>query len=336
MPDEIPQKRIRFIPAKMQLYKKVAIYCRVSTTHESQDESIEIQTKILKQVVAANPGWILFNVYSDNDSGGNVSRHGFQQLIFDCYENKFDIVLVKTISRFARNTVDLLETVHRMKGLGVEVIFHQENVRTSEAGDDLLISALSAIAQAQSESTSEAIKWGLKHGFKSGKSKLYSRKCFGYKHNNDGGLIIAEEQAEIVRTIFDLYMGGFSIVLIIRELERRNIKSPQGKDAWAKLGIQTILTNEKYIGNVLLGKTYDGDFPNNKQHKNRGEQEQYLKTDAHEPIIELEKFEQVQAERERRFNIEIVNGKTKRKETHYSAKREKQDELFGDVVIEVQ
>ena len=100
-------------------------------------------------------------------------------------------------------------------------------------------------------------------------------------------------------------MGGFSIVLIIRELERRDIKSPQGKDTWSKLGIQTVLTNEKYVGHVLLGKTYDGDFPNNKQRKNHGEQEQYLKKDAHEPIIELEKFEQVQAERERRCNIEI-------------------------------
>ena len=325
MSTETPQKKIRFIPATMQLYKKVAIYCRVSTMHESQDESLEIQIKTLKQIVAANPGWILFNVYSDKDTGGNVFRPGLQKLIFDCYDDKVDIVLVKTISRFARNTVDLLETVRRMKGLGVEVIFHQENVRTSEAGDDLLLSVLSAIAQAESESTSEAIKWGLKRGFKSGNSKLYSRKCFGYKHNKDGELIIDEEQAEIVHTIFDLYLRGFSIVLIIRELERRNIKSPQGKDAWSKLGIQTVLTNEKYVGHVLLGKTYDGDFPNNKQRKNRGEQEQYLKKDAHEPIIELEKFEQVQTERERRCNVEIVNGKTKRKETHYSAKREKQD-----------
>ena len=270
--------------------------------------------------MATNPEWMLYNVYSDKDTGGNVFRPGFQKLIFDCYENQIDIVLVKTISRFARNTVDLLETVSRMKGLGVEVIFHQENIRTSKADDDLLISALSAIAQAESESTSEAIKWGLKRGFISGNSKLYSRKCFGYKHNKDGELIIDEEQAEIVRTIFDLYLRGFSIVLIIRELERRNIKSPQGKDTWSKLGIQIVLTNEKHIGHVLLGKTYDGDFPNNKQRKNHGEQEQFLMKDAHEPIIELEKFEQVQAERERRCNIEIVNGKPKRTETHYNTK----------------
>ena len=201
MTDSIAERKIRVIPATVKYIKRVGIYCRVSTMHESQDESLEIQIKTLEQIVATTPGWMLFNVYSDKDTGGNVFRPGFQQLIFDCYEDKFDIVLVKTISRFARNTVDLLETVRRLKGLGVEVIFHQENVRTSEDGDDLLISALSAIAQAESESTSEAIKWGLKHGFISGNSKLYSRKCFGYKHDKDGKLIINEEQAKIVRTI---------------------------------------------------------------------------------------------------------------------------------------
>jgi site-specific DNA recombinase len=246
-------------------------------------------------------------------------------LIFDCYENKVDIVLVKTISRFARNTVDLLETVRRLKSLGIEIIFHKENIRTSESSDDMLLSVLSAIAQAQSESTSESLKWGLKRGFMSGKSKLYARKCFGYKHNKESELVIDEGQAEVVRTIFDLYLSGLSIVLIIRELEKRNIKSPQGKDTWSKRAVQTLLTNEKYIGHVLLGKTVTGEFPNNKQLKNRGEQEQFLMRNAHKPIIDEEKFEQVQAEMSRRSNIEITDGKTVRKGTHYRSKREKID-----------
>jgi DNA invertase Pin-like site-specific DNA recombinase len=284
-----------------------------------------IQIKTLKQYVAYNPKWKLCDVYTDKDSGGNVARPGFQKLIFDCYENRIDIVLVKTISRFARNTVDLLETVSRLKGLGVEIIFYQENLRTSEADNDILISALSAIAQAESESTGEAIKWGLKRGFISGNSKLYSRKCFGYKHNEGGELIIDEGQAEVVRTIFDLYLSGLSVVLIIRELENRNIKSPQGKDTWSKRAIQTVLTNEKYIGHVLIGKTYSGDFPNNKQRRNNGEQDQFLMKDAHEPIIESKIFEKVQAEMKSRSNIEIVYGKARRKGTHYSTKRGKQD-----------
>ena len=158
MSNEIPKPKVAVIPANMKPHKKVAVYCRVSTTHESQEESLDIQIKTLKQVVATNPKWKLHNVYTDKDSGGNVARPGFQKLIFDCYENRIDIVLVKTISRFARNTVDLLETVSRLKGLGVEIIFNQENLRTSEADNDILISTLRAIAQAKSESTGEAIK----------------------------------------------------------------------------------------------------------------------------------------------------------------------------------
>lgn len=136
MGNEIPKPKVTLIPAAVRPLKKVAIYCRVSTTHESQEESLDIQIKTLKQIVANNPKWKLYDIYSDKDSGGNVFRPGFQKLIFDCYENRIDIVLVKTISRFARNTVDLLETVSRLKGLGVEIIFQQENIRTSEAEND--------------------------------------------------------------------------------------------------------------------------------------------------------------------------------------------------------
>lgn len=155
MENENPKMTVTMIPAKSQGLKMVGIYCRVSTTHEAQEDSLDIQIKTLKQVVADNSKWKLYHVYSDKDSGGNVFRPDFQKLIFDCYENRVDIVLVKTINRFARNTVDLLETVSRLKGLGIEVIFHQENIRTSEADNDMLISVLGAIAQSESESTGE-------------------------------------------------------------------------------------------------------------------------------------------------------------------------------------
>ena len=141
--------------------------------------------------------------------------------------------------------------------------------------------------------------------------------------NEVGELIIDEGQAEVVRTIYDLYLSGLSVLLIIRELEKRNMKSPQGKDTWSKHAIQRILTNEKYIGHVLLGKTCTGDFPNNRQQKNDGSQDQFLMKNAHEPIIEEEKFERVQAEMKRRSNTEFVFGMAKRKRTHYSSKREK-------------
>lgn len=313
--------RITFIPAKKKPNKKVAIYCRVSTNHDSQEENLEAQMEGLKQIVKNNPDWSLFKVYTDKDSGGNTFRFGFQSMIFDCYENHIDIVLVKSISRLSRNTVDLLETVNKLRCMGIEIIFHEENIKTSQSENDVFVAALTAFAQAESESNSEAIKWGLKRGFESGKSKLYNRRCLGYKHNEKGELTIDEAQAEVVRKIYDLYLEGYSVDLIIRDLERLNIKSPMGKDKWFKRAIKTILTNEKYIGNVILGKTYTGTFPNNKQQSNNGAQEKYLLEDAHEPIVEREKFEQAQEEIKRRSNVEIVDGKIKRKKTHYSSKK---------------
>lgn len=270
----------------------------------------------MKKVVAFNPKWRFCRAYTDQDSGGNVLRLGFQKMIFDCYENQIDIVLVKTISRFARNVVDLLGTVRRLKSIGVEIIFHQENLRTSEADGDLLISILGAIAQTESESTGEAIKWGLKCGFISGKSKLYSRKCFGYRQNENGELVIDEAQAEVVRLIFVLYLNGQSTVSIVRELANRNIPSPQGKAKWSKKTVQSLLQNEKYAGHVLLGKSYTGEFPNNKQHINRGEQEQFMMKNVHEPIISEEMLDRVQAKMARRSNIEMYAGMPRRKKTH--------------------
>lgn len=314
-------RNVRFIPAKIRTEKRVAIYCRVSTRSNSQEESLEAQKYGLQQVVKNNPNWRLSRVCEDKDSGGNTYRPGFQKMILDSYENIFDIILVKSISCFSRNTVDLLETLKRLRDLGIEIVFEQENIRTSRNEQDLLIAVHTAIAQAESEWLSEAIKWGLKRGFESGQSKLYTRKCFGYKHNEDGELIINEDQAIVVRKIFDLYLNGYSVDMIMKELADNNIKSPTGKDKWSKRTIQNMLTNEKYIGNVLLGKTYTGQYPNNKQKVNQGAQDQFLMKEAHAPIISSEVFDQVQEEMKRRSNIELVDGKTKRKNTHYSGKK---------------
>jgi DNA invertase Pin-like site-specific DNA recombinase len=289
--------------------------------HKAQEDSLENQIAGLKHYVADNPNWQLYRVYTDQDSGGNTYRQGFQDMIFDCYENKIDIVLVKSISRFARNTVDLLETIKRLKGLRIEVIFHQEDLRTSETENDVLISTLGAIAQAESESTGEAIKWGLKQGFLSGKSKLYSRKCYGYKHDQDCELIIDDEPAKVVRLIYDLYLSGLSVLLISRELAKKQIKSPQGKDSWSIRAIQTVLNNEKYTGRVILGKTFTDEFPKNKQRINRGQQERYLAEDAHVPIIDIQTFEKVQEEMRRRSNVGIVDGRFLRKKSHYSSRK---------------
>ena len=159
--------------------------------------------------------------------------------------------------------------------------------------------------------------------FEPGKSKLYSRKCFGYTHNDNGKLIINEEQSEIIKQIFDLYLQGHSIISIIRELKKLDIKSPTGKDNWSKRAVETILTNEKYVGQVLVDKTYGEKFPSNKRHLNRGEKDSYLVSHTHPPIISEKIFDAVISEHQRRSNIEIIDDQIVRKSTHYSVKKGK-------------
>lgn len=174
--------------------------------------------------------------------------------------------------------------------------------------------ALSAsLAQAESESLSDAIKWGLKRGVESGESRLYARKCFGYNQCETGEVVINQEQAVVFRRIFDLCIRGYSIGMIIKELSCTNIKSPQEKDKWSKRAIQTMPTNEKYIGNVLLGKTYTGQISNNQQKVNRGAQEQYLMKNAHESIIQTDVFEEVQEAMKCKINIEFGGWKKPKK-----------------------
>jgi len=226
----------------------------VSTTHGSQEEISEAQKDGLQKVVNDNSNWILFKVYADTDSGKNIYRSGFQEMIFDSYENYFDIILVKSISRFNRNTVDLIDIVNKLRLLGIEIIFNQENVSSKDRDSDLVMALSASLAQAESKSLSAAIKWGLKRGFESGESKLYVRKCYGYNNSETRELVINDEQALVVRSIFKLYLNGYSVDLIIKELATNSIKSPKGKDKWSKRTIQNILTNEKYIGGVIVGK----------------------------------------------------------------------------------
>lgn len=201
----------------------------MSTTHGSQEEISEAQKDGLQKVVNDNSNWILFKVYADTDSGKNIYRSGFREMIFDSYENYFDIILVKSISRFNRNTVDLLETVNKLRSLGIEVIFNQENVSSKDRDSDLVMALSASLAQAESESLSTAIKWGLKRGFETGESKLYTRKCFGYSRSETGELVIDEEQAVVVTKIFNLHSSGYSVDMIIKKLVANHIKPPTGK-----------------------------------------------------------------------------------------------------------
>lgn len=271
----MPQSRNRTvirIPAIVPPnHRDIAIYCRVSTLYEVQEESLRNQKFGLTEVINRNPDWSLVRTYEDRDSGGNTFRPGFQHMISDAYEHDFDIILVKSISRFSRNTVDLLESVNKLRLLGIVVHFIEDNITSDDLENDFLIAVKSAFAQAESQSISDNIKWSFRHSFERGESKFYRRTCFGYKHDEYGELIRDEDQAAVVLMIYDWYLKGYSIDRIIKELAGINVKSPTGCDKWPKRTIQNMLVNEKYIGNVLLGKTCTGEFPNNKQRKNHGQ-----------------------------------------------------------------
>lgn len=303
-------KKVHFIPPKPQKRdKRIGIYCRVSTNSLEQLQSLAAQVSHLTKITAATPQWLLADVYIDISSSKTGSlRKEFNRMLDDCTSHKLDIIFTKSISRFGRDTVETMEALSKLKSAGVRVIFEQEELDTANTDSDLMISIIESFAQVENESRSENIKWGIKQGAASGTSKLYDRKCYGYKHNEDGKLIIDEETAENVKIIFDLYLRGQSVLGIIKELEKRKIPSPTGKEKWCKRTIDVMLSNEKYTGDVRLLKTGKSEI-------------HYLATDNNPAIISKETFEAVQLERVRRSNIVVgVDGKM-RKNKKYSSKR---------------
>lgn len=246
--------KVHFIPAKPpKREKRVGIYCRVSTNDTEQLNSLTIQVSALTRLVAATPSWLLVDIYMDiASSKTGASRKEFARMLDDCKSKKLEIIITKSISRFGRDTVETLEALRLMRDFGVRVIFEQENLDTADTDSELMISIVESFAQAENESRSDNIKWGLKQKAASGTSKLYDRKCYGYDHDEDGRLIINVTEAENVRKIFKWYLGGKSILGILRELEKQGIKSPTGKEKWPKRTLDVLLSNEKYTGNVRL------------------------------------------------------------------------------------
>lgn len=303
-------KKVHFIPPIPQKRdKRIGIYCRVSTNSSEQLQSLAAQVSHLTKITAATPQWLLVDVYMDiSTSKTGSSRKEFNRMLDDCTSHKLDIIFTKSISRFGRDTVETIEALSKLKNAGVRVIFEQEELDTANTDSDLMISIIESFAQAENESRSENIKWGIKQGAASGTSKLYDRKCYGYKHDEEGKLIIDEETAENVRLIYNQYLQGKSVIGIIRELEKRKIASPTGKEKWCKRTIDVMLSNEKYTGDVRLLKTSKSEV-------------QYLATDNNPAIISKETFEAVQLERVRRSNVVVgVDGKL-RKDKKYSSKR---------------
>jgi site-specific DNA recombinase len=303
-------KRIHFIPPlPPKREKRVGIYCRVSTNSVDQLKSLTAQVSALTRLVAANPKWLLVDVYIDVASSKTGStRKEFTRMLQDCKSRDIEIVLTKSISRFGRDTVEILDALNQLRALGVRVIFEQEVLDTADTDNDLLISIIESIAQAENESRSENIKWGIKQRAAQGTSKLYNRKCYGYYNDEEGNLAINESEAKNVRLIYNLYLQGKSVIGIVKELERLGITSPTGKDTWPKRSIDVILSNEKYIGNARL--LDDG------KHSSY-----YLAEDNNPAIISKETFHAVQIEKQHRSNVIKCEEGSRRKNTKYSSKK---------------
>jgi len=290
--------------------KRVAAYARVSTDSDEQLSSYEAQVDFYTRHISSNPEWEFVFVYTDEGiSGTNMKkRDGFNRMIADALDGKIDLILTKSISRFARNTVDSLVTVRKLKEKGVEIYFEKENIYTLDAKGEVLITIMSSLAQEESRSISENVTWGKKKSMEDGKISLPYKHFLGYEKGKDDLPKIVEEEAKIVRKIYSLFLEGKTIRNIAHYLTDQGIPTPSGKKQWNVSTITSILSNEKYKGDALLQKTYTVDFLSKTIKKNEGEMQQYYIENSHPAIINPETFDLVQNElRKRRPNRRQLN-----------------------------
>ena len=309
------EKTVTKIPAKKNIItsaplnsiteRRVAAYARVSTDSDEQLTSYEAQVDYYKKYIANHPDWKFVNIYTDEGiSACTIKfRSGFQSMIDDALSGKIDLIITKSISRFARNTVDSLVTIRKLKEHGVECYFEKENIWTFDSKGELLITIMSSIAQEESRSISENVTWGHRKRMADGKILLPYSQFLGYRKGADGFPEIVPEEAEIVRLIYRSFMEGLTPNKICQKLMKDGILSPAGKKKWYTRTVESILKNEKYKGSALLQKSFTVDFLTKKKKKNEGEVPQYYVENSHPAIISAEDFEQVQAEFERRKTI---------------------------------
>lgn len=273
--------------------KRVAAYCRVSTLNDDQQSSFAMQVKYYNKMIQSNPDWDFAGVFTDHGVSGTSirKRAGFQSMLQACEEGKIDLILTKSIKRFARNTVDLLNTIRHLKDLGVEVQFEQERLSSLSLDGDFMLTVLASFAQDESVSMSENIQWAFKKKFENGETDVL-RDCYGYKWDGKKYQIIPDEAA-IVKRIFLEFLDGVGLIEIARRLNREQV--PTKKNAgWSRRTVKLILKNVSYTGNVILQKWITVD-PIEKQKKlNQGEADQYFVPDTHEAIISYEMWDQVQ------------------------------------------
>lgn len=308
-------KNVTVIPATLNYYsaiptaktrrKKAAAYARVSTDKDEQITSYEMQVRYYTNYIYSNPEWDFVKVYTDEGISAVNTKHrdGFKEMIEDALNGKIDLIITKSVSRFARNTVDTLTTVRKLKEKGIEVYFEKENIYSLDSKGELLLTIMSSLAQEESRSISENVTWGHRKRFEEGKVLIPYKNFLGYKKGEDGLPKIVPEEAKIVRIIYKFFLEGKTPYGISEYLQEHGILSPMGKEKWSTSTIMSILTNEKYKGEAILQKSFTVDYLTKKKKQNQGEVPMYHVKGSHEAIIDPEIFEMVQSEIEKRKKL---------------------------------
>lgn len=302
---------------------RVAAYCRVSTKQEEQLNSYEVQKKFYTEKINSNQEWQMVGIFADKGITGTsvLKRDEFNKMIKLCKNKKIDMILVKSISRFARNTVDCLHYTRMLKALGVDVFFEEQGIHSIKSDAEFYISIYGTIAQSESENISANVKWGKLQSAKEGKVVFSYKNFLGYRKGADGKPEIDEEQAETVRMIYDRFLAGDSLKQIAEKLQNEQRLSPAGKKEWSTSTIRSILSNEKYKGDAIINKTFTVDCLTKEVRKNRGARPKYYVENSHPAIIDAETFGRTQEELARRIGKKKVKEiGTKTEQGKYSSK----------------
>ena len=331
---------VTFIPARRQVGNtvkqaekpklRVAAYCRVSTDSDEQATSYEAQIDHYTKFIESNPEWALAGIYADDGiSGTNTKkREEFNKMIDECEAGNIDMVITKSISRFARNTLDCLKYIRQLKDKNIPVFFEKENINSMDSKGEVLLTIMASLAQQESQSLSQNVKMGIQYRYQQGKVVINAKRFLGYTKDADGNLIIEPKQAEIVKRIFREYLEGFSSNRIADRLMRDGILNGAGNAKWHTSNIISILRNEKYMGDALLQKTITTDYLTKTRVKNKGAAPQYYVEDNHEAIIPKDIFMLAQQEL---VNLRVIRTDSVATKRVYSGKHILSNKIFcGD------
>ena len=291
-------KHVQFPAPSPSKLKRVVAYTRVSSGKDSMLHSLSAQVSYYSNLIQNHPGWLYCGVFADEAiTGTKCDRPNFQRLLQSCRQGEVDMIITKSVSRFARNTVLLLETVRELKNLGIDVYFEEQHIHTLSADGELMLTILAGFAEEESRSVSENMKWRVKKNFQNGSP--WNGTVYGYRFSGDC-LVIVPDEAEIVKRIFNLYLSGLGPGAIAKEL---NDSQVQKRDywSWSSSGIWKMLRNPTYKGDLILQKTYRQDFLSKKPTINHGERDSYYVECAHEPIIDPATFDLVQEQIAKRY-----------------------------------